>query len=328
VRRTRARKLKSISTAEVRDRQLSELSTEELATLRSVPQTATEKHGERSSHNEPDAIEYATAHTFEPKSVVPEHELLETALAWRHGQTDLVRLKAALRQSTELVATDNGYSTREILATELALIATVTRGKDAVQPLNFHHSPAYWLSDDQQAALRQVLQSSDRITGIRGLAGTGKTTALQELKAACEKSGYSVRFCAPTAAATDVLRQEGFDAVTLAALLQREPQPAERTVIVLDESGAVGIDDMWRLFDLTKHGRLILCGDTGQHSSVARGDALRLLEEHSDFQFGQLTRIRRQQRAACSSRWRGAKRTMSDIMPLWRWKHWPAIPRL
>src|SRR5438128_6379119 len=297
VRRSRARKLKTISTAEIRDRQLTELSREELATLRSVRHTAKENHGERSSHNEPDAIEYAAAHIFERKSVVPEHELLETALAWRRGQTDLERLKAAMRRSTALVATDNGYSTREILATELALIAAVTRGKDAVQPLNFRHSPTDWLSDDQQAALRQVLQSSDRITGIRRLAGTGKTTALEELKTACEKSGYCVRFCAPTASATEVLRQEGFDAVTLAALLQIEPNAAERTVVVLDEAGAVGIDDMRRLFDRTQNDRLILCGDTGQHGSVARGDALRLLEDHSDFQFGQLTRIHRQQRA-------------------------------
>ena len=35
----------------------------------------------------------------------------------------------------------------------------------------------------------------------------------------------------------------------------------------------------------------------GQHASVTRGDALRILENHSDFQSGQLTRIRRQRRA-------------------------------
>jgi hypothetical protein len=38
----------------------------------------------------------------------------------------------------------------------------------------------------------------------------------------------------------------------------------------------------------------VLSGDTGQHASVARGDALRILEKYSDFQSGQLTRIRRQ----------------------------------
>jgi hypothetical protein len=49
-------------------------------------------------------------------------------------------------------------------------------------------------------------------------------------------------------------------------------------LVVLDEAGAVGIDDMKRLFDLAKDCRIVLSGDTGQHASVARGDALRILE--------------------------------------------------
>ena len=44
--------------------------------------------------------------------------------------------------------------------------------------------------------------------------------------------------------------------------------------------------------------RIVLSGDTGQHASVARGDALRILERHSDFKSGQLTAIRRQRKAA------------------------------
>jgi ATP-dependent exoDNAse (exonuclease V) alpha subunit len=68
-------------------------------------------------------------------------------------------------------------------------------------------------------------------------------------------------------------------------------------LVVLDEAGAVGIDDLKRLFDLGRHCRIVLSGDTGQHSSVARGDALRILERHSDFKSGQLTAIRRQRRA-------------------------------
>jgi ATP-dependent exoDNAse (exonuclease V) alpha subunit len=53
---------------------------------------------------------------------------------------------------------------------------------------------------------------------------------------------------------------------------------------------------MKRLFDLARDARIVLSGDTGQHASVARGDALRILENHSDFQSGQLTRIRRQRK--------------------------------
>jgi ATP-dependent exoDNAse (exonuclease V) alpha subunit len=68
-------------------------------------------------------------------------------------------------------------------------------------------------------------------------------------------------------------------------------------LVVLDEAGAVGIDDMKRLFEIAGDARIVLSGDTGQHGSVVRGDALRILEQHSSFQFGQLTRIRRQRRA-------------------------------
>ena len=67
--------------------------------------------------------------------------------------------------------------------------------------------------------------------------------------------------------------------------------------MVLDEAGAVGMDDMKRLFDCARDARIILSGDTGQHASVARGDALRILERHSDFKSGQLTAIRRQRKA-------------------------------
>ncbi|HXR05395.1 MAG TPA: AAA family ATPase, partial [Verrucomicrobiae bacterium] len=141
-----------------------------------------------------------------------------------------------------------------------------------------------------------VLRTSDRITGLRGLAGSGKTTALRELVAACKEARVEPLFCAPTAAATEVLRTEGFEAVTLQSLLLTKPALSARQLVVLDEAGAVGMDDMKRLFDLARDARIVLSGDTGQHASVARGDALRILENHSDFQSGQLTRIRRQRK--------------------------------
>jgi ATP-dependent exoDNAse (exonuclease V) alpha subunit len=67
-------------------------------------------------------------------------------------------------------------------------------------------------------------------------------------------------------------------------------------VIVLDEAGAVGLNDMVKLFELARLSdcRVVLCGDTGQHTSVARGDALRILEQYSSYRFSELTTIRRQ----------------------------------
>ena len=134
------------------------------------------------------------------------------------------------------------------------------------------------------------------------LAGTGKTKTLQELHAGISTAGFEAVFCAPTAAAADVLRKDGFSsAVTLQKLLvdpDTQRRVNDRSVLVLDEAGAVGIEDMAKLFDLAKTSRcrVILSGDTGQHSSVPRGDALRLLEQHSRYSFGQLSTIRRQLR--------------------------------
>src|SRR5439155_985395 len=91
---------------------------------------------------------------------------------------------------------------------------------------------------------------------------------------------------------TDVLRTEGFESVTLQSLLLSKPLLSDRRLVVLDEAGAVGIDDMKRLFDLAPDARLVLSGDTGQHASVVRGDALRILEQHPDWKSECCSRIR------------------------------------
>ena len=71
-------------------------------------------------------------------------------------------------------------------------------------------------------------------------------------------------------------------------------------MVVLDEAGAVGLESMAKLFEWAerKDFRVVLCGDTGQHSSVTRGDALRILEQYSGYRFSELTTIRRQKPAA------------------------------
>ena len=297
VHQSRGRKIKGISTTEVREQQLAQLQPDELEALQKLTTTVQRTGQPHIAGLESQTLNYAVAHVFERKSVVPEHELLGVALAQRLGEIDLPTLKAAVKDSAELVKSERGLSTRQILATELDLIQTVNAGCNAVAPLHPGYRPAGWLGEDQQRAIYHVLRTCDRITGLRGLAGTGKTTALREMVAACADVKIEPLFCAPTAAATDVLRKEGFEAVTLQSLLLTKPALSARQLVVLDEAGAVGIDDMKRLFDLARDARVVLSGDTGQHASVVRGDALRILEQHSDFQSGQLTRIRRQRKA-------------------------------
>ncbi|MGI8604679.1 MAG: MobF family relaxase, partial [Verrucomicrobiales bacterium] len=293
---SREKKITGISAAEARARHQAELPGNELLGLRELYQAASGPRSAPPAGEEKQALDFALTHVFERRSVVPEHELLAIALADRPGELELPKLKQALHDSPELIATPQGYSTRQILKAELGLIAAVEDGKSAVAPLHPAFEPADWLGADQKAALCQVLQSADRITGFRGLAGTGKTTVLKELKAAADQAGCALRFCAPTAAATDVLRKEGFAAVTLESLLREAgPNLTGSQAVVLDEAGAVNVDDMARLLRLGS--RVILSGDTGQHGSVKRGDALRIIEDHSPYGFGRLTQIRRQRRA-------------------------------
>jgi conjugative relaxase-like TrwC/TraI family protein len=297
VHQSRAKKIKGISTTEVRDQQLAQLQPDELQALQKLTMPVQPVRQVRRFEPENQALNYAVAHVFERKSVVPEHDLLGVALAQHPGELDLSELKAAAKYSAQLVKTTRGVSTPQIMATELDLIQTVNAACDAVAPIHPSYRPADWLGEDQRRAIYHVLRTSDRITGLRGLAGTGKTTALRELVVACKEAKIEPLFCAPTAAATDVLCKEGFEAKTLQSLLLTKPGLSARQLVVLDEAGAVGIDDMKRLFDLARDARIVLSGDTGQHASVVRGDALRILEQHSNFQSGQLTRIRRQRKA-------------------------------
>lgn len=300
VHQTRPSKIKNVSERDVRAAQLDELGFFEKRALRAV---VAEAQGVRKVFKETvhlgATMDHAVEHVFSRASVAPEHLLLEAALVRGCGQLKLPELKRAFAQSPRLVHVGTEYSTREILQAELSMIRTVNDGLNAVTPLAPRFEVSAKLGADQLAALTLVLSSHDRITGVQGLAGAGKTTALHELQKAVIESGRELVVCAPSAAATDVLRKEGFsNAVTVAKFLsQTDSAPlSPRSVLVVDEAGTLGTADMLKVFRLIQKNdtRVVLVGDTGQHAPVAQGDALRILEDHSGFRYGRLTEIRRQ----------------------------------
>ena len=134
----------------------------------------------------------------------------------------------------------------------------------------------------------------------RGPAGAGKTTMMQEAVAGIEAGGHRVFTFAPSAESSrGTLRKEGFqDAQTVAHLLKNESlHPQLRgQVLWIDEAGLLSARQMRGIFQLAENQdcRVILSGDTAQHTSVERGDALRLLETYAGLKAAQLTEIRRQ----------------------------------
>ncbi len=301
VHQSRPKKLKGASAAEVRAAQLGELGFFDKRSLSKVVEGADGKSKEFPNRVWSwQAVEHGLAHVFERNSVVPQHKILEAALTKGRGFVELKDLKSELKTKPNLVRVGAEFSTREILEKELSLIHAVNAGIDTVVPFARRYQAPEHLGTDQRNALKHILTSTDRFTGFRGLAGSGKSTALVELSRMLRNEGFQPVFCAPTTSAVEVLRnKDKLEAVTLAKLFsdplaQRRLSPA--SVVVLDEAGAVGLNDMAALFNLVRDSgsRVVFSGDTGQHASVARGDALRILEQYSDYRFSELTTIRRQ----------------------------------
>jgi conjugative relaxase-like TrwC/TraI family protein len=322
VHQSRPKKLKGVSDEQVRNQQLGEIGFFEKRALRSVTNAANGvpvAPAHQQTVTESDALSHGLSHVFERRSVTPQYKILEAALVNGCGQLDLGQLKKELNGRTNLVRVGSEFSTQEILTKELSLIRSVNAGIDAVKPIVHRYEPPDRLGPDQRKALAHILTSSDQFTGFRGLAGSGKSTALVELATALCHGGYDAIFCAPTASAAATLRNEVSylgKTMTLQKLLADpnvQHQLSPGSVLVLDEAGAVGLDDMVKLFEvaLRKECRVVLSGDTGQHSSVPRGDALRIIEQYSSYRFSELTTIRRQKPAAFREivEWAAAKQT-------------------
>lgn len=252
-----------------------------------------------------DAIDFALDKGFERASVLSERSVLESALRYGVGTVSRDALEKELAARPLLRRDLDGrpmISTREILQEEQAVLDFARSGRGTCP--SFHEevpkAKSSSLSKQQQAAVAYLATSTDRVMVVRGRAGTGKTTLLREAEAMMERAGKSVHVFAPSAEASrGVLRREGFkEAETVSKLLSDTDvqRRARNQVLWVDEAGLLGTKSMRSLFELAEkiNARVILSGDSKQHRSVERGDALRLLEQHAGLGTAQLSEIHRQ----------------------------------
>jgi ATP-dependent exoDNAse (exonuclease V) alpha subunit len=121
-----------------------------------------------------------------------------------------------------------------------------------------------FLNSAQRTVIQEVLTSPDRIHGLQGLAGTGKTTVLSSIREGAEQSGYAVEGFAPTSRAAAQLREAGISATTLQSFLARGSQgqvagdPASRHLYMLDESSLASTRSRCGLSS-TRSSRRIVC---------------------------------------------------------------------
>lgn len=252
------------------------------------------------------AVDHALKHCFTREAVVKERKLLTEAMKRAIGTASVADVQRELGSRSIIRRIKDGarlVTTKEVLAEESRMIGFARQGRGRFRPFGKMDRPFKrdWLNRGQKAAVMHVLGSRDRVTLIRGAAGTGKTTMMQEAVEALREAGKDVVIVAPTVNAShEVLRSEGFtDAETVARLLKdKEMQERARgQVIWVDEAGLLGTQDMVKLFDLAASvdARLVLSGDRRQHRSVLRGEPLRLLEQKAGLPVVELTEIKRQE---------------------------------
>jgi conjugative relaxase-like TrwC/TraI family protein len=314
--KTRERKQLGFSLAELRRIWNARLSKNDRAALdhvigRTVPLA------ERNPDAGRTALAFAIGHCFERASVIPVKRLLAYALRHGVGHVTLDDVNRKLKSAGVIVRDYHGEqlaTTKAVLAEETRILSFAKKGRNVCRPfLANDPKPSERLSPQQQAAVRHVLRSPDRVMLIRGVAGSGKTTLIKECVEAIQGEGKHVLLLAPSAEASrGVLRNEGFsnaDTVARFLLDSRLQESVRHGVIWIDEAGLIGLKTLDAVFQLAGHleARIVLSGDERQHKAVERGSPLFLLQREGGLELATVREIRRQK-----GRYKDAVSLLSD----------------
>jgi conjugative relaxase-like TrwC/TraI family protein len=263
-----------------------------------------------------EAVTFAKSRNFEREAVTDERDIMRDAL--RRGMGDLtyhqVRDNFEQRQATgefqrapgQKHDTGRQFTTRDAIAEELATIKHMQQGQHTVEPTMRQENAAAhartreFLNPAQQRAIEEVLTSQDRIHGLQGLAGSGKTTTLEAIREGAERNGYAVEGFAPTSRAAGQLRDAGIQADTLQGFLARggversAGDPNARHLYMLDESSLASTRQMQSFLEkIGPQDRVLLVGDTRQHQGVDAGKPFEQMQE-AGMRTSQLDQIVRQ----------------------------------
>ena len=147
------------------------------------------------------------------------------------------------------------------------------------------------LNEGQKEAVKLILSSKDRVLGVQGYAGTGKTTMLNRFRTLAESRGYNAAGLVPSASAARTLeRESGIESETVQRFFARHAGIVEgrgtarglrnmrdrfsKTVLVLDESSLASSEQMrglLRVATTLRVPRVLLVGDEKQLGAVEAG---------------------------------------------------------
>ena len=257
-----------------------------------------------------EAVDWAVAHLSERDAVFANTDLLAAALAYSPGSSSIEtveRAVEALKREGRLHdanALGNGLlTTDKAVADERETVSLMRSGQGRGRaPMRGWVVDRYLrkgpLTDGQKQAVKLVLSDRDRLVGVQGFAGTGKTRMLNRASTLAEKRRWRMVGLAPSASAARTLAAEsGIESETLQRFLARNTGVAEgrltkkgrkamrgqyrKTALVVDEGSLASTVQARNLLRIARELRIpkvVLVGDSRQLDAVDAGKPFEQLQ--------------------------------------------------
>ena len=251
-----------------------------------------------------EAVAWAMAHLSEREAVFGRADLLAAALSYAPGTLTVEAVerevagleKAGALHAVSLPGARDSLATDRTVGEERETVALMCagagRGKAPMRRWAVQGQLSRGaLTAGQREAVQLILSAKDRVVGVQGYAGSGKTTMLDRARTLAEKKGWRMMGLAPSASAVKTLAAEAnIESQTLQGFLARNAGVAAgrltkrgakemraayaKTILVVDEgslASTVQARDLLRIADALRIPRVVLVGDAKQLDAVDAG---------------------------------------------------------
>ncbi|CAN5494632.1 MobF family relaxase [soil metagenome] len=190
------------------------------------------------------------------------------------------------REATGDRVLTRGRTTRRSARTEMALSQHLALALNDARPVATSERllvalEQAGLTAKQEQALVAVANSHDRVIGIHGVAGAGKSTLVRVLNSAADPGTNLIALAPTSSAAANLGDTAGIASRTVASLLADGGKGITQAhVLVLDEAGQLGNRQALRVLEISRMtgARLILLGDNKQTGAIEQGKAFWLMQ--------------------------------------------------
>jgi DNA primase catalytic core len=239
-----------------------------------------------------EALTFAKAKLSERTAVMEDHEIHREALRFGRGYITLEDVEGAFqRRVNEFVEVHHWrehspgqrWTTPELLEKERAILQFMAAGRDQLAPMaggitkdEFRERFKERLSDHQKHLVWNIIHSSDRMVGVQGLAGTGKTLTVGALREFVVDYGFEVRGLAATSGAVSEMNAAGMESRTMQSFLASNrlanAKPKRPAAYFVDEASLADVHVFSEFLTYTRPAdRVFVIGDARQHGPLGAG---------------------------------------------------------